>query len=398
MDFHFTKQQLEFQQEVEDFIKKNVPPGYSEKSLYWPGGYGAILEFEVRDPAVDKFREVMSKEGWMTMAWPKELGGGGRSAIDQAIFAERLSYRRAPGTDTAQLIVAPTIMRYGSDELKKEWIPKIMKGNLRFWLAYSEPNAGSDLSAIGTKAVEDGDNLIVNGQKIWSSGAHICDYGWMVARTDMNVPAHKGTTLFIVDNKTPGITIRPLINIVGFHSFNEVFFDNVRVPKKNIVGEMNMGFLYLMVALDFERLAIAIGGFRRQFEEIVKYAKENRREGKPIIEHYAIKKKLADLATEIEIAYMYFFRTAWMMDNNLFPNIEASALKLVATQLSRKLANVGMDVLGMHGQLHHGAPGAPMDGRICIGYLDSLSAVIGAGTSEIQRNIIAQRGLGLPRK
>jgi hypothetical protein len=309
-----------------------------------------------------------------------------------------LSYRRAPGTDTATLIVAPTIMRYGSDEMKKEWIPRIMKGNLRFWLAYSEPNAGSDLSAIGTKAVEDGDNLIVNGQKIWSSGAHICDYGWMVARTDMNVPAHKGTTLFIVDNKTPGITIRPLINIVGFHSFNEVFFDNVRVPKKNIVGEMNMGFLYLMVALDFERLAIAIGGFRRQFEDIVKYAKENRRDGKPIIEHYAIKKKLADLAIDIEIAYMYFFKTAWMMDNNLFPNIEASALKLVATQLSRKLANVGMDVLGMRGQLHHGAPGAPMDGRICIGYLDSLSAVIGAGTSEIQRNIIAQRGLGLPRK
>ena len=159
-----------------------------------------------------------------------------------------------------------------------------------------------------------------------------------------------------------------------------------------------MGFLYLMVALDFERLAIAIGGFRRQFEDIVKYAKENRRDGKPIIEHYAIKKKLADLAIDIEIAYMYFFKTAWMMDNNLFPNIEASALKLVATQLSRKLANVGMDVLGMRGQLHHGAPGAPMDGRICIGYLDSLSAVIGAGTSEIQRNIIAQRGLGLPRK
>jgi len=398
MDFHLTKQQLEFQQEVEDFLIKNIPPGYSEKNLYWPGGYGAIMEFEVRDPAVDKFREAMSKSGWLMMAWPKEFGGGGRSFIEQAIFAERSSYMRAPGAENATLIVAPTIMRFGSDELKKEWIPRIIKGNLRFWLAYSEPNAGSDLSALQTKAIEDGDNFIVNGQKIWSSGAHIADYGWMVARTDMNVPAHKGTSLFIVDNKASGIIIRPLINIVGFHSFNEVFFDNVRVPKKNIVGEKNMGFLYLMVALDFERLAIAIGGFRRQFEEIVNYAKENKRNGKPIIEHYAIKKKLADLAIDMEIAYIYFFKTAWMMDNNLFPNTEASALKLIGTQLSKKLAGIGMDVLGMRGQLHHGSPLAPMNGRICIGYLDSLSAVIGAGTSEIQRNIIAQRGLGLPKK
>ncbi|MCX6007991.1 MAG: acyl-CoA dehydrogenase family protein [Chloroflexi bacterium] len=398
MDFKLDKKQLDFQKEVEHFLKTNVPPGYSEKSLYWPGGYGAILEFEERDPAVDRFRERMYEEGWTTMAWPKELGGGGRSMVEQAIFAERLSYHRAPGSDTAMLIVVPTIMRYGSDEFKKEWIPKIMKGNLRFWLAYSEPNAGSDLSAIQTKAVEDGDDFIVNGQKIWSSGAHISDYGWMVARTDLNVPAHKGTSMFIVDNKTPGITIRPLINIVGFHSFNEVFFDNVRIPKKNLVGEKNLGFLYLMVALDFERLAIAIGGFRRQYEDIVKYAKETKRDGKPISENYAVRKKLADLAIEIEIAYMYFFKTAWMMDNNMHPNIEASVLKLVATQLSRKLAGVGMDVLGMRGQLNHDSPYAPLDGRVCIGYLDSISAVIGAGASEIQRNIIAQRGLGLPRK
>jgi len=185
---------------------------------------------------------------------------------------------------------------------------------------------------------------------------------------------------------------------VGFHSFNEVFFDNVRVPKKNVVGEMNLGFYYLMVALDFERLAISIGGFRKQFEEIVQYAGKTKRDGKLIGSHPLIKKKLADLAIEIELAYMFFFKTAWMMDRNLFPNIEASALKLITTQLSRKLADIGMEVLGLYGQLDHGSPYATMDGRICLGYLDSLSAVIGAGTSEIQRNIIAQRGLGLPRK
>jgi len=398
MDFHLSEKEKQFQKEVDKFILDAMPPGYAENSLYWPGGYGTIKELEVRDPAVEKFRERMSEEGWLTMAWPKELGGGGRSFIEQAIFAERLSYHRAPGSDISTLIAAPTIIRFGSEELKKEWIPKIIRGKLRFWLAYSEPNAGSDLSAIQTRAVEDGDYLVVNGQKIWGSGAHVSDCGWMVARTDMNAPAHRGTTLFIVDNKTPGITIRPLKNIVGFHSFNEVFFDNVRVPKKNVVGEMNLGFYYLMVALDFERLAISIGGFRKQFEEIVQYAGKTKRDGKLIGSHPLIKKKLADLAIEIELAYMFFFKTAWMMDRNLFPNIEASALKLITTQLSRKLADIGMEVLGLYGQLDHGSPYATMDGRICLGYLDSLSAVIGAGTSEIQRNIIAQRGLGLPRK
>jgi alkylation response protein AidB-like acyl-CoA dehydrogenase len=398
MDFRLTEKEKAFQQKAEQFILSEMPPGYTDKCLYWPGGYGAILEFEERDRAIDRFREKMSEAGWLTMAWPKELGGGGHTFVEQAIFAERLSYYRAPGTDVATLISAPTIMRFANDEMKKEWIPRILKGNLRFWLAYSEPNAGSDLAAIQTRAVEDGDDLIVNGQKIWSSGAHIADYGWMVARTDMNVPPHRGTTLFIVDNKTPGITIRPLVNMVGFHSFNEVFFDNVRVPKKNVVGEMNMGFLYLMVALDFERLAIAIGGFKRQFDELVKHVKATNRNGKPLSSNPVVRKKLADMAIEIEVAYNFFFKTAWMMDNNQMPNIEASALKLFATQLSRRLANTGMEILGIYGQLEHGSAYAPMNGQYSIGYLDSISAVIGAGSSEIQRNIIAQRGLGLPRK
>ena len=398
MDFQLNETEKAFQKKAEQFVQSAMPPGYTDRCLYWPGAYGAILEFEERDPAIDRFRERMGEEGWLTMAWPKELGGGGHSFIEQAIFAERLSYHRAPGTDISTLIAAPTIMRFGSEEQKKEWIPRIIKGNLRFWLAYSEPNAGSDLAAIQTRAVEDGDDLIVNGQKIWSSGAHIADYAWMVARTDMNVPSHKGTTLFIVDNKTPGITIRPLINIVGFHSFNEVFFDNVRVPKKNIVGEKNLGFLYLMVALDYERLAIAIGGFRRQFDELVKYVKGATRNGKPLSANPSVRRKLADLAIDIEIAYNFFFKTAWMMDAHQMPNIEASVLKLCATQLSRKLASVGTEILGTYGQLEHDSKYAPMRGQFCIGYLDSISAVIGAGTSEIQRNIIAQRGLGLPRK
>ena len=397
MDFRFSEAEKRFRAEVEEFILQEMPPGYAEKDLYWPGGYGAIGEFEVRDPAVEKFREKMGERGWLTVAWPKEYGGGGRSFVEQAIFFERISYHGAPGMDVSTLISGPTILRFGSEELKREWIPRIVKGNLKFWLAYSEPNAGSDLAAIQTKATIDGDDLVVNGQKIWSSGAHVSDCGWMVARTDMSAPPYKGTALFIVDNKTPGITIRPIVNINGFHSFNEVFFDNVKVPRKNVVGDMNMGFYYLMVALDFERLVISMGGFRRRFEDLLKYAHNTRRNGKLLCEDVRVRSKLAQLATEIEIAYLLYYKTAWMMDNNLFPNIEASEIKLITTLLSRKLADAGMEIMGQQSQLWPGSRHAPIRGRFAVGYLDSISAVIGAGTSEIQRNILAQRGLGLKR-
>ena len=296
------------------------------------------------------------------------------------------------------MISGPTILRFGSEELKKEWIPRIVRGDLKFWLAYSEPNAGSDLAAIQARATIDGDDLIVNGQKIWSSGAHVSDCGWMVARTDMAAPPYKGTTLFIVDNKSPGITIRPIVNIDGFHSFNEVFFDNVRVPKKNVVGDMNMGFYYLMVALDFERLVISMGGFRHRYEDLLNYARNTRRNGRLLSEDARVRARLSQLAIEIEIAYLLYYKTAWMMDNNLFPNIEASEIKLITTLLSRKLADAGMEIMGQQAQLWPGSPHAPLRGRFAVGYLDSISAVIGAGTSEIQRNILAQRGLGLKRR
>ncbi len=398
MDFRLNEAENKFRQEIEKFILDEMPRSYAEKDLYWPGGYGAISEFEVRDQEVEAFRHKMGERGWLTMAWPKEYGGGGRSFVEQAIFFDCLSYYGAPGMDVSTLISGPTILRFGSEEMKQEWIPRIVKGDLKFWLAYSEPNAGSDLAAIQTRAVEDGDFLVVNGQKIWSSGAHVSDCGWMVARTDMNAQPYKGTALFIVDNKTPGITIRPIINIDGFHSFNEVFFDNVRVPRKNVVGDMNMGFYYLMVALDFERLVISMGGFRRRFEDLIKYARETRRNGRLLSDDARIRAKLAQLAIEIEIAYVLYYRTAWMMDNNLFPNIEASEIKLVTTILSRKLAEVGLEIMGPYGQLWPGSDHVPLRGRFTVGFLDSLSAVIGAGTSEIQRNILAQRGLGLKRK
>jgi alkylation response protein AidB-like acyl-CoA dehydrogenase len=396
MDFRFSEQEEAFRREVDEFIRRELPANWTEESLYWPGGYGAIPDLEEITPAAERFRHRLAEKGWLAISWPEEYGGAGRSHIEQAIFYERMSYYRAPIADIGVLISGPTIMRFGSDEMKKEWLPRIAKGEIRFWLAYSEPNAGSDLASIETSAVEDGDDLVINGQKTWSSGAHISNYAWMAVRTDPPAPPHKGISLVIVDNGSKGVTIRPLINICGFHSFNEVFFDNVGVPKKNVVGELNRGWYYLMAALDFERLAVAIGSFRRTFEELLQYCKETRHNGQTVSSDPLIQDKLAELAIEIEVAYMFFWQTAWMLDQGLLPNIEASVLKLFTTELSQKLASTGAEVMGPYAELERGSKWAPLGGRVCTGYLDCISALVGAGTSEIQRNIIAMRGLGLP--
>jgi 3-oxocholest-4-en-26-oyl-CoA dehydrogenase alpha subunit len=396
VDFGFNSQEDAFRQEVDDFIKRELPANWAEESHYWPGGYGTIPDFEGLSPAGERFRSRLAEKGWLTLSWPKEYGGAGRSNIEQAIFQERLSYYRAPGPGVATLISGPTILLFGSDEAKRVWLPKIARADIRFWLAYSEPNAGSDLASIQTRAVEEGDDLVINGQKTWSSGAHVSDYAWMLVRTDPNAPPHKGISLVIVDNKSEGITIRPLINICGFHSFNEVFFDNVRIPKSNIIGERNRGWYYAMAALDFERLVVPVGGFKRTFEELVQWVRETRHDGEALSDEPLIRDKLADIAIDIDVAYMFFWQTAWMLDRGLVPNIEASVLKLVTTELSRKLANTAVDVMGPYGELERGAKWAPLKGRMCTRYLDCISALVGAGTSEIQRSIVAVRGLGLP--
>jgi alkylation response protein AidB-like acyl-CoA dehydrogenase len=399
MEFKFNEKEAAFYEEVEDFLKKELPSDWPEKSLHWPGGYGSteLAEEDLRRISY-QFRQKLVEKGWLTIAWPKEYGGKEYSFMEQAIFDERTSYYRTPGGGIATAIAGPSILRFGSEDHKKEWIPRIASGEIEMWLGYSEPNTGSDLASLQTTAVEDGDDYIINGQKIWSTIAHLADYAWMVAKTDPDAPRHQSVSFFIVDNKSPGLTIRPLINIVGVHSFNEVFFDNVRVPKKNLIGEKNMGFYHLMMALDFERIMVGIGSFRRVFEEFVAFVKNTERDGEPLRKIPSVRLKLAEVATKIEIAYAFFWRTAEMLDKGESPSVESSILKLTTTELSKSFAEIAMDILGPYSLLETDSKWAPFRGMAPRGYLDNISATIGAGTSEIQRNIIATRGLGLPRK
>ncbi|MFC1896444.1 acyl-CoA dehydrogenase family protein [Thermodesulfobacteriota bacterium] len=388
MEFKFTDKELAFRKEIEDFLEKELPSDWADTSLWWPGGYGSMEVTGEKMAVVANFRRKLAEKGWLTISWPEEYGGRAHSYMEQAIFDERLTYHKAPVMGVATGIAGPTILLHGTEENKREWVPRI---------AYSEPDAGSDLANMKTTALEDGDSYVINGQKIWSTAAHLVNYAWLVARTDPEGHRHRSVSLFVVDNNTPGVTIRPLINVVGVHSFNEVFFDNVRVPKKNMIGEKNMGFYYLMVALDYERLLVGIGGFKRTFENFVTWVNQAERDGAPLGRNPAVRRKLAEVGTRIEVAYTFFWRTATMLDRGQVPNVEASALKLMCTELSRNLADVAMEVLGPYGLIMRESSQAPFGGLVPRGYLDCISATIGAGTSEIQRNIIATRGLGLPR-
>jgi len=398
MDFGFTQEELDLRKEIEEFVKESLPPDWDEWVVYWPGSYGTMPQMETEFQEITKrFNRMLGQKGWLSLGWPKEYGGQG-SAMKAAIASDVFSYYRVPAGGVASGIVGPTLILVGSEELRREFLPGIASGEIGFWLAYSEPNAGSDLVSLKTSAVDDGDVFIVNGQKIWSSGAHVTDYGWAIVKTDLKAPAHKSATLMIIPNDTPGVTINPIINICGNHSFNEVFFDDVRVPKKCVVGEVNKGFYNVMLALQFERMMIGPGAFRRVLEELVQFAKETVRNGRPLSADARVRKSLAAIAVEIEVFLTFYWQLVWMQDRGRVPELEASALKLIFTELSVKLANTAVDLLGPYGLLDKGSKWAPFGGRVGLGYLDSISGPIGAGTSEIQKTILATRGLGLPRE
>jgi 3-oxocholest-4-en-26-oyl-CoA dehydrogenase alpha subunit len=397
MDFEFSEEELDLRLEAEEFVKQELPADWDDNVCDWPGGYGTMPQFESEYSDFTRgFLRKLGERGWHSLSWPEEYGGQ-NSTMKQAIVNDVLSYYRAPTGGLAMSIIGPTIVQAGSAELKREFLPKIARGEAVFWLGYSEPNSGSDLASIKTTAVAEGDEFVINGQKVWSTGAHTADYAWMLARTDPEAPNHKAATLIIVESGAPGVTIKPIVNICGVHSFNEVFFDDVRVPKKNVVGEINQGFYNLVLALQFERLIVPSGTFRRVLEEMVEYARNNMREGVLLAKDPIIRRKLAEMAVEVEVLYGYYWQTAWMLDNDRVPDMEASALKLTASELGLTMANVAVDLLGPYGVLDKGSKWAPFGGRMGVGYLDAVSGPIGAGTSEVQKNIIATRGLGMPR-
>ena len=392
MDFSFTEEEEAFRKEVHDWIKKETPQRWFELDpLLWE-------ETDESWAISREFQQKLGRKGWLAPSYPKQYGGSGMSHMKRLILAEELGYNKAPvGAEMEVAVnwVGPALLLFGSEEQKQKYATGIAKGDLVICLGYSEPNAGSDLASLQTTAVQENDEFVINGNKIWTSYAHYADYCWLAARTDPNAPRkYDGISMFVVDMKTPGITIHPLINLMNRHSFNEVFFDNVRIPKENLVGKKNNGWYELMIALDSERSGIGYAAtFQRILEELVEYAKERKCDKDPII-----RQKLAEMAVEIEVSRMMCYRIAWMFSRDLHPSYESSMSMVFTSELLRRLADVGMDIAGPYGQLERDSKWAVLQGRIERLCLNCLSIGVGGGSNEIQRNIIAQRGLGLPRK
>ena len=394
MDLIFTEQEEVFRQELRDFLAAELPDGWDP--LDQPGESP-----EERHAFTRSMANKLADKGWLTLAWPEEYGGQGRSIMEQVIYREEMSYWNVPGTDLgtgAISWVGPVLMIAGTEDQKREHLPPIARAE-RYWCTlYSEPGSGSDLASLQTSAVRDGDDYVINGQKIWTSSAHIADWGWLAARTNPDAPKHRGISLFMLDMKSPGVTVKPIVNMAGGREFNEVYFDDVRVPSANLVGQEDRGWYTLAVALDFERSGVGYSATaRRTVETLTKYVNKTERNGAPIGKDPYVRRQLAQRFVETEVSRWLSYKVAWMQSRDMVPNAEASMSKMYGTELTQRVARTGMEILGMSGQLSQGSKWAPLRGYIQRSYLTSTSSTIAAGTSEIQRNIIAQRGLGLPR-
>jgi len=390
MDFELTEEQKKFRQEVCDFLDKEVTAGAIEESESGLGFGSHSWEL---------MRKLGAKR-WLAPSFPKEYGGLGLSRIYRYIVQRELDYRNAAvfikglglvGVDMA----GPIILRYGSEELKRELLLKIAGGEIELALGYTEPDAGSDLSRIAMRAAEDGDDYIITGQKTFQSHSHFAQYHWLAVRTDIHAPAHKGISLFVVDLKYPGITISPLWEMAGLRT-NEVFYDEVRVSKRYLVGEKNRGWYYMASALDLERL-LTVGNLERILEELIGYVKKTMKYGMPLSKDPLVRQKLADIAIEIRVAHNLVRRVIWLQDNEIIPNYETAQLKLFIGELIQHVAQVGLEILGLYGQLRKESKYSVLEGLMDSLFRGSFLNTIGGGTSEIQRNIIATRGLGLPR-
>jgi alkylation response protein AidB-like acyl-CoA dehydrogenase len=393
MDFRFTPEEKAFRQELRGWLKENVPPDWE----------GVFLEEEEKEWKQGRaFVKKLSQKGWVAPAWPKEYGGMEASPALQLVYNEEMGYHRAPIGSVIQAvgIVGPAILFFGTEEQKKQHLLPITAGDVVWSQGFSEPESGSDLASLKTRAVKDGDDWVINGDKIWTSNAHRSEWCALLVRTDPAAPKHKGISFFLVDMKTPGITVQPVINMADVHSFNQVFFEDVRVPKSALLGQENQGWYITAMTLDYERSSLVAAGVsmaKRYLDDLIDYCNETKVNGGSLLDNPMVRHKLAEMAIEIEVGKYMVYRVVSLQARNEPGSTEAAVCKLYNTEMNVRLANTGIEVLGLYGQLQKDSKWAQLMGRFQKSYLYAIAMVIGGGSSEIQRNIIAMRGLSLPR-
>ncbi len=390
MRYDFSPAQQAWRDEVRAFLRKTVKPALVAE-MREAGNEGD-------GPLAREFHRQMFRKGWWGIGWPKEFGGLGKSAVDQFIFVEEMEAAGAPAMRLTITSVAPTILRSGTEAQKAKWLPPILRGELEFAVAYSEAEAGTDLASLRTRAVLEGDEWVINGQKMWNTGAHTATHNWVAVRTEPDAPKHRGISMVIVPMDSPGVTVQPLWTWSNIRT-NAVFFDNVRVPRDHLIGERGMGFYYAMMALDFERIMIgSVGLLRRYLGELKAFVRRTKRDGRALGSIPWVRRAIADLEMRVEVGRQIGLLNAWLIDQGVVPTKEGSIAKVYVTELNAHLASVGMEILGLAGQLAPDDPSAPLHGRLQWLYTTAPMQRFGGGTNEVQRMIIAQRGLGLPRK
>jgi alkylation response protein AidB-like acyl-CoA dehydrogenase len=393
MDFRLTEEHVKLRKEFFDVcegLAKRSPPGFSGLE----GVYDTDQGWEYHLSCAAEF----AKRGWLSLGWPTEYGGQG-TIMDKVFLSEATGYHDVPGVDIFGVdMLAPTLLATASDEIKREFLPSIASGERMWCELWSEPNAGSDLAALSTSAVRQGDEYVINGQKIWSTGAHRGHWAFALVRTDPHADRkQKGITFILMDMAAPGITVKPLLYMDGCHLYNEVFLDDVRVPVKNVVGEENQGWGVTQTLANFERSSLgAIMAMHRQVEGLVDYCNETNVRGKPLGKDPLIRNRIAQVAADLWAAHALAYRIVDAQSRHEMAAFDASAVKVFSGELQARMAQLGTDILGPYGQVKD-SKWASFEGFFEKWYQQSFILNVAMGTNEIQRNIIAWYGLGLPR-
>ncbi len=377
-----------FRQTLSEFLRRELTPEIRRQHAM-DRGVG---------PEARAFARKLGAGGWLGAGWPERYGGSGGGILREYLLVQEFARHEAVvPCIVARFMCGPILLRHGSEALKKSFLPRIARGEIEFGLGYTEPAAGSDLASMRMTAVRDGDHFLITGQKTFNTQSHYADYHWLAARTDRDGPPHRSISLFIVDQAAPGISVSP-IETLGGERTNEVFYHQVRVPATRLVGEANRGFYYVVEALEHERLMLFQSArLVPLLRRLVRYAQGARRGGRPLSEDPAIRRSLAQTAVDIEVARSLEERAFSVLASGQPPGVEASLVKLFGSELRQRFFYLAMDLLGPWGRLHESDPRAPLAGEIERLCRMAVVDTIGGGTSEILRNLIATRGLGLPR-
>jgi alkylation response protein AidB-like acyl-CoA dehydrogenase len=395
MDFEYTQEQEALRKEFRGWLEANLPPDLCLDDAA-DDRVPADRETYERRRA---WQKTMHAAGWVGISWPKEYGGRGASLIERVIWEEEYAAARAPVLPAAMglSLVGPTIIAWGTEEQRARYLPKILSADQTWAQGFSEPNAGSDLANLQTKAVDKGDHFLVNGQKVWTSGAQFAHSILLLARTDPDAPKHQGISAFLVELKTPGITVRPLKLATGHEHFNEVFFEDVRVPKENLLGPLNQGWKVTTTTLMHERHSAGNRNNVAQVERLLALAKQLQHGGRSAWDDPIIRQKLAQLVIDCEAFKYTRLRGLTRQLRGEPPGPEGSIMKLTGSELGLRIADVAGELLGVHALVNEPSKAVPDAPRWFNRIVAARQYTISAGTSEIQRNIIGERVLGLPK-